>query len=359
MGKVLTKTEQVMVYIREGILSGKWADSGKLPSEGSMMSELGVSRPTYREALAALSSEDLITRKFGSGIYINSRTSRTTVAVLARDTMISAPMAYWYRDLIDRWKGHIAEENRKMVLAFAHGASDKELCDSVALFGSDAVKDTGGVLALLSPDPFKEILSRYSIPLVFATPYINPGSHWPTVFMDKEAEMRAVQELMSAAGYQDFAVMYADSSGQGHSRYVEICQQRCMEWVLRLVNGDRDRLIPVPYSADCVGAYIAFKTWWESAHRCRAVYFADDGLFDIAGRAIVDLGIRVPEDLALMTYANTGRRFVFPVDVTSVGFDPDEVAAKAWHMLRKLMRREEMTSLVETVEPVVIERASL
>jgi hypothetical protein len=49
----------------------------------------------------------------------------------------------------------------------------------------------------------------------------------------------------------------------------------------------------------------------------------------------------VPEELAIVTHANVGRRFHYPAPLTSVGFDPDQVASAAWDMLSKLIAGEE------------------
>lgn len=49
-----------------------WAAGDRLPSEPVLAKELGVSRVSLRAALAQLESEALITRRHGSGTYVNS-----------------------------------------------------------------------------------------------------------------------------------------------------------------------------------------------------------------------------------------------------------------------------------------------
>ncbi len=58
--------DRVAASIRRGIVSGELAVGENLPSEASLLQEYSVSRPTLREALRILESEDLITVRRGS-----------------------------------------------------------------------------------------------------------------------------------------------------------------------------------------------------------------------------------------------------------------------------------------------------
>jgi GntR family transcriptional regulator len=62
---------QAQFYLRDLIRNGTYQPGQKLPSEGIFAEQLGISRPTLREALYNLEMEGLIVRKHGVGTYVS------------------------------------------------------------------------------------------------------------------------------------------------------------------------------------------------------------------------------------------------------------------------------------------------
>ncbi len=64
--------EQILVDLREGILSGRLARGAKLPTEKKLADAYGVSGPTVREAIRGLTTTRLIEVRHGSGAYVTA-----------------------------------------------------------------------------------------------------------------------------------------------------------------------------------------------------------------------------------------------------------------------------------------------
>lgn len=62
---------QAQFYLRDLIRNGAYQPGQKLPPEGIFAEQLGISRPTLREALYKLEIEGLIIRKHGVGTYVS------------------------------------------------------------------------------------------------------------------------------------------------------------------------------------------------------------------------------------------------------------------------------------------------
>ena len=67
---------QIAEQIRALIASGEFPAGARLPPERDLARQLGVSRPSVREALIALEVEGLVEVRIGSGIYVLGPTRR-------------------------------------------------------------------------------------------------------------------------------------------------------------------------------------------------------------------------------------------------------------------------------------------
>ncbi len=65
---------QAQLYLRDLIENGTYLPGQKFPSEGEFAGELGISRPTLREALHNLQAEGMIVRKHGVGTFVSPST---------------------------------------------------------------------------------------------------------------------------------------------------------------------------------------------------------------------------------------------------------------------------------------------
>ena len=85
MQQVLGSRAQVEHQIREAILRGDVAPGERLPPETELAKQLGVSRPTVREALGALAAAGLIRKVAGvaGGNFVNSATPDSLTTMLS------------------------------------------------------------------------------------------------------------------------------------------------------------------------------------------------------------------------------------------------------------------------------------
>lgn len=68
----LSAPERALRKLRRQLSTGAWQAGDRLPSEPALAEKLGVSRNSVRAALAHLENEGMISRRHGSGTYVNS-----------------------------------------------------------------------------------------------------------------------------------------------------------------------------------------------------------------------------------------------------------------------------------------------
>lgn len=66
--------KRVSNVLREQIVTGRWSPGTKLPPESEVARQLGISRPSLREALRILAHEQLIVVKHGLGTFVSKET---------------------------------------------------------------------------------------------------------------------------------------------------------------------------------------------------------------------------------------------------------------------------------------------
>lgn len=67
---------KIAEQLRQAVATGEFAVGSRLPAERDLAKQLGVSRPSVREALIALEVEGVIEVRTGSGIYVLAQTKR-------------------------------------------------------------------------------------------------------------------------------------------------------------------------------------------------------------------------------------------------------------------------------------------
>jgi DNA-binding FadR family transcriptional regulator len=77
---------QIADQIAALIEKGEYASGGRLPPERDLARQLGVSRPSVREALIALEVEGYVEVRVGSGVYVQGAAAMRKAAPLAADS---------------------------------------------------------------------------------------------------------------------------------------------------------------------------------------------------------------------------------------------------------------------------------
>ncbi len=80
---------QIAEQLRSLIIAGEWATGARLPAERDLARQLGVSRPSVREALIAMEVEGWVEVRTGSGVYVLDRTSLASHHQAGRAPQIS------------------------------------------------------------------------------------------------------------------------------------------------------------------------------------------------------------------------------------------------------------------------------
>lgn len=111
--KIKRITEEIVSQIREQIAKGQLKPGDRLPSERDMAQQLGVSRPTVREALQVLEHTGFVEILQGSGTYINDISKQALtdpLQILIQSSDERYKEVYEFRNIIEVWAVGLAAQ---------------------------------------------------------------------------------------------------------------------------------------------------------------------------------------------------------------------------------------------------------
>jgi DNA-binding FadR family transcriptional regulator len=105
---------RIAEQLRSLISTGEFAVGTRLPAERELAKQLGVSRPSVREALIALEVEHVIEVRTGSGIYVLKQKARQAIRKKISDATEWGPLELMRaRELVESEVAALAARNAK------------------------------------------------------------------------------------------------------------------------------------------------------------------------------------------------------------------------------------------------------
>ena len=183
-----------------------------------------------------------------------------------------------------------------------------------------------GVVAVVTvPHPrWRELARQQHLAVV------GPSGCDHTVAIDEAAIVRQAVELLVEQGRRRIALMYAGNAEPTAFREAMAAAGLPVEpsWVI----GD---LNPVKPGA----GWESFRELWSTrADKPDGLVVTDDILMQDAALAVIETGVRVPQQLVIASHGNKGSEMRFPFPVHWLQIDPVEYAQAMGEMLLKLLR---------------------
>lgn len=306
-----------------------------IPPENDLAAMLKVSRVTVRRALDVLSKKDLLERRRGSGTFVRSWVECGDVAVLlASDPLLSAG-GWTYKMMLSAAEKIITSAGSRAHLALGYGTHSTEYASTRGVVDTLLKAGVGGALCLnFDPRPFKDTISARRLPTVAL---LGADVGWKhSVVFDYMSMVSMASGMFRKRRIRDIAVVSFDLPKYDLDKEVGAQMGRAIDFLRSQFNADVHLL---PYSLDGASSYEHFKMLWGRPKRPRTIFFLDEFICDPATRAILELGIKVPEELAILTHSSIGRNFIFPVRLTRVGFDLEFAVQQSLELLFRIMKK--------------------
>ena len=350
------KYQSVADDLRFHILHGKYASSRTLPTEFVIANQYAVSRQTVRQALALLAKAGLIEKRQGSGSHIvrNTRTEPSpyrSVAIIA--TYISD---YIFPGVLREMETVLSRNNCTPSLFATQNqvANERKILQTLLSMPVDGILVEGTKSALPNPnlDLYQQLMAK-GIPIVFFHgAYAQlPGA--PFVLDDNAGGGRMLTEYLLGKGHRHIAGIFKSDDIQGPERYAGYTAAL------------RDAGIPVDdryifwYNTDAKERLLSggpMDLLGPVLEGCTAVVCYNDEIANRLVSHLIKRGVRVPEDMAVVSFDNSQYSELSPVRITSLSHGKYNVGQMAAELLIRMMDGEPCRS--ETAPWTLIEKDS-
>ncbi len=326
-----TLTDQVAEGLRHAIITGHFKPGDRLPTKLEMAAELGVNDITIRRALAQLKQEGFVAPKPRRGILVCDR-ARHSWRGHVLFCAWSGPDMYYHTvqaaEITRRLHAqrylvtdlHLNAASHMNRYAELRAILETRSVDLVLAEGGQGITFGGSGPSLL------DVLAD------FRAPYICLDDATSATARNRQADIvlsvihayRALAHHCRQCGIRTVGIAVMRAPGDPISQRVAMLAAalratgvQCAWLDVQQPSGFRN-----PEATER-GGLSAMQTWLAEKHdRPDLFYFSDDFIARGALLALVQHGIRIPEDVQVATWANRGLGPVFSKPLTRIEMDP-------------------------------------
>ncbi len=351
-----TKYQVLINYILEQQACGILRPGDRLPSENELVEQFQVSRQTVRKALSVLEEEGIVKRVKGSGTYLRSvdtgsAEGRNHIALVT--TYVDS---YIFPKMIQGIESTLFEKGYSVQISFTNNTLDREKSILQDIINRD---DVAGVIVEGTksglPNPnlplYRQLIAR-KIPVLFINTYY-PELDVPHVSLNDVATAEKAVNYLIAKGHRDIGAILKLDDGQGRLRYLGYLS--AMEAAgypvtdSRMVWIDTDESKQLAYCTDKI---------LNRVEACSALFCYNDQIAFQLVRMLTDRGIRVPEDVSVISIDDSDLALHSEVPITSLPHPKEKLGAKAAEVLLQMLagKKKDLTYEFDTR---VVERESV
>ena len=303
----------------------------KLESGPTLAKRLGVSVLTVREAVNALTQEGLLDRRRGSGTYVRKPGTKP-VAIVIGLSLADLRRSYFFLPQVHHLEELLSREKIPCRQYFAYVGADpagQPVLNSMFLEDVHQRQVALVVPVSFTPTPaLRQMLAAQDVPLVGQA----------AIETDYEGMVRAAVGYLLAHGRRRIALVQWP--------YEEIRQ--LFEALLRQAGIEPEPLWMRSSAAwyDADAPHQLFQQLWNARPaQPDGLICLNDFISERITPTILELGIRVPEQLMLVTHANKGSGIRYPFPVAQMEVDPEAYAAALADLVRRTLAGEPLPPL--------------
>ena len=333
--------------LRNQIQNGNYSDAKVLPTEFTLAEEYQVSRQTIRQALSLLVEQGMIEKRQGSGSHIHREMVQETLPASRNIAVVTTYISdYIFPSILREVENVLARNNCTPTLYATQNqvSSERRILSTLLTTQVDGILVEGTKTALHNPnlDLYGQRLER-EVPLVFMNGNYASLPQALYVLDDNGGGGRMLVEYLFRKGHRSIAGVFKSDDIQGHQRYAGFTdalrdlglplEDRNMLWYNTedIIKFDSSNFLP---------------EMLRVMDGCSAVVCYNDEVAFRLVRQLLAKGMKIPEEMAIVSFDNSQYSDLSPVRITSLSHEENNVGRLAAEMLIRLMEGKHCQSLL-------------
>jgi len=307
--------QEIADWLKENIRMGTFKSGEKLISEPSLCEKFSISRHTVRAAISILEQEGFVTRKQGSGTYVNhfiSDGGRKKIGLL-----MTYADDYIFPTIISSIEEILSEKGHSISLSLTQNKVENERNQLLSFLSDDIdgliVEAAKSALPSVNLDIFKEF-ARRSIPVIFINTYHAHLNCNYIVNDDAEGGRLAVRHLVEN-GHRKIGGIFKHDDMQGNYRYKGFAEElyaRNLKLHENHIAWFSTETLDSLFSADQV------KLLLDRLAGVSGIVCYNDQVAVKLIQAFTQAGLSIPQDLSLVSFDNSNLSRITSVPLTSI-----------------------------------------
>lgn len=336
----IPKHEQLKQEIMEWIRIGRFQPNDKLPTEHEIAAQSGMSRQTVRQSIGALVQEGWLSRKQGSGTYVNAVPERKESAVPTIGVLTTYISDYIFPQIVRGTESILRGSGYQMLLSSTDNDKSKER-DNLELFANGSVQ--GLIIEPTKSATGNPNLDAYMALEALGLPYVMLNERYaeldcPCVKVDDEQGGYLAASHLIELGHRRIAGFFKTDDLQGTQRlkgffraHHEMKVQQLPERVVQYSTEEK-RTKPFERAIELLKG--------DEATRPTAFVCYNDELALLLLEAIRQSGLKVPEDISIVGFDDSFLATASEIKLTTVEHPKSELGVRAAEMLIGMIEKK-------------------
>lgn len=346
------KYERLRHYVAQEVSAGRFRPGAAFPSEQQMARMLCVARTTVRQALAELERDGFVVRKHGAGTYVNEAFTPAVPARLDVFALVTpgGNQGFW-PSLQLGFESAAAGMNKQILACSTDNSLDRQAHVFLQLIEKRVLGIALAPTALpVTPAYQVQHLQNSGIPVVLCHRGV-PGIEAPLLAIPFREIGREAGRLLLANGHRRIAFYSMHERNEASAGYEsglrEVLQGAGTDLVPELTYWGRSNSPYLAAQADTLAA--ALRGMLAGSDPPTAIFASFDPVAERIYMILREMGLRVPEDVALIGFGGTNRDGALRERLTSIVIDEEEVGRRAAQMLNEINEKRRPFSDTEVI----------